>query len=143
MRFKELTELRRLSSPSSTHITNRLDLYLSDLFTATRHHPHLDGILLTVRCRNDAEQLIRASRVLCGPIPNAFQGEPIFDVSLEDVQDIFVRVVQHRIRVLDGPRQEILSSLLFGAATNTGEDAEWETGRRTVQEILKEIVDTV
>lgn len=135
--------MQQLASPTTTRIAGALDLYLSDLFSATRHHPHFDGILLTVRCRNDAEQLIRAFRLLFGPTPATPHGRMLFEARIEDVQAIFQRAVQHRLRVLDGPRQEILSSLIFGAVDNNGENAEWETGRRTVREILKEVVDDV
>lgn len=135
--------MRQLASPTTTRIAGTLDLYLSDLFSATRHHPHFDGILLTVRCRNDTEQLIRAFRLHFGPTPATSHGKMLFEARIEDVQVIFQRAVQHRLRVLNGPRQEILSSLIFGAVDNTGDDAEWETGRRTVREILKEIVDVV
>lgn len=47
-----------------THMRQPLDIYLADLFTATRHFGSLDAMLLTVRARQDAEALIRASRVL-------------------------------------------------------------------------------
>ncbi|KAI0745865.1 hypothetical protein C8Q76DRAFT_604833, partial [Earliella scabrosa] len=43
-----------------------LDMYLLDLFAATRHHPALDGTLLTMRAHADAEALARAFRVLNG-----------------------------------------------------------------------------
>jgi hypothetical protein len=39
-------------------------MYLSDLFSAVRHHPRLDGMLLTASARKDAEDLVRAARVL-------------------------------------------------------------------------------
>jgi len=68
---------------------------------------------------------------------------PTFDVNDDDVRRIFPRVVAHRLRVLDGPAQEITASLIFGAAGASGDDAKWATGRRTVREILKEILDTV
>ncbi|KAG7446689.1 uncharacterized protein BT62DRAFT_1076228 [Guyanagaster necrorhizus] len=51
-----------------THFPAQLRLYLSDLFTATRHHHELDGMWLTARSMQDAEDLARASRVLgCDP----------------------------------------------------------------------------
>ncbi|KAH9892668.1 hypothetical protein C8Q73DRAFT_791694 [Cubamyces lactineus] len=43
-----------------------LEMYLLDLFAATRHHPALDGTLLTQRAHADAEALARAFRVLNG-----------------------------------------------------------------------------
>ncbi|KAK0476853.1 hypothetical protein IW261DRAFT_1566915 [Armillaria novae-zelandiae] len=51
-----------------THFPAHLKLYLSDLFTAARHHPALDGMWLTARALRDAADLARASRVLgCDP----------------------------------------------------------------------------
>ncbi|KAG6335697.1 hypothetical protein ID866_3403 [Astraeus odoratus] len=47
-----------------TRMRPLLNIYLADLFTATRHFGSLDGTLLTLRARQDAEALIRASRVL-------------------------------------------------------------------------------
>ncbi|KAI0823616.1 hypothetical protein BC628DRAFT_1411399 [Trametes gibbosa] len=43
-----------------------LEMYLLDLFAATRHYPALDGTLLTARAHADAEALMRAFRVLNG-----------------------------------------------------------------------------
>ncbi|OJT15423.1 hypothetical protein TRAPUB_8011 [Trametes pubescens] len=43
-----------------------LETYLLDLFAATRHHPMLEGALLTQRAHADAEALARAFRVLNG-----------------------------------------------------------------------------
>ncbi|KAK0240754.1 hypothetical protein EDD85DRAFT_816102 [Armillaria nabsnona] len=51
-----------------TYFPAQLKLYLSDLFTAARHHHELDGMWLTARSMRDAEDLARASRVLgCDP----------------------------------------------------------------------------
>ncbi|KAL0956633.1 hypothetical protein HGRIS_002767 [Hohenbuehelia grisea] len=47
-----------------TQISPRLLLYASDLFSAARHHPELEGLLLTARAHRDASELARASRVL-------------------------------------------------------------------------------
>ena len=49
-----------------TFIHLSLSIYLADLFSATRHHPLLDGTLLTLRAHRDAEDLVRAYRVICG-----------------------------------------------------------------------------
>ncbi|KAH8119364.1 hypothetical protein DFH11DRAFT_1781874 [Phellopilus nigrolimitatus] len=140
----EVADLRLLASPAHTFINDKLDLYLSDLISAARHHPHLDGMLLTVRCRAETVQLLRAWRVLFGAAPDG-EGHLFLtlDVTEEDVWKVFVRAVQHRLRVLDGPRHEILSSLIFRAAGDAIENTEWESGRRTVKDILREIIDTV
>lgn len=41
-----------------------LSLYLADLFSAARHHPKLEGRLLTARAMKDAEDLTRAGRIM-------------------------------------------------------------------------------
>lgn len=204
-----------------------LDMYLLDLFAATRHHPALDGTLLTMRAHMDAEALARAFRVLNGDTIGAtlvcqearlgdadtaafdggswtgggsaawrsaeslggmirsneagsrlgvgkasdeygyegehgirvrvddedggshrsfsagFEGAPdapdpelapadaldaaiksawpdVWDVSEEDVARIFPRVVSHRLRVRDGPDDEVLSSVVWPACSSDG-----------------------
>lgn len=60
------TLLQRLKHLCATqaHIRAPLNIYLADLFSATRHFGPLDSMMLTVRARQDAEALVRASRVL-------------------------------------------------------------------------------
>ncbi|OCH93753.1 hypothetical protein OBBRIDRAFT_789953 [Obba rivulosa] len=45
-----------------------LRMYLTDLFAAARHHPELDGTLMTRRAAVAAEALVRAFRVLGGDV---------------------------------------------------------------------------
>lgn len=61
-----LALLQRLKHLCATQARIRppLNIYLADLFSATRHYGALDGMMLTVRARQDAEALVRASRVL-------------------------------------------------------------------------------
>ncbi|KAI0688176.1 hypothetical protein BC835DRAFT_1419356 [Cytidiella melzeri] len=49
-----------------TDLHPTLNLYLQDLFAAARHNPTVDGSLLTIRAHRDAEDLVRAHRVVCG-----------------------------------------------------------------------------
>lgn len=49
-----------------TCIHPSLSMYLADLFAATRHHPELDGSLLTLQAHRDADDLVRAFRVIGG-----------------------------------------------------------------------------
>ncbi|OBZ70852.1 hypothetical protein A0H81_09222 [Grifola frondosa] len=80
----ELAYLRTLSRPAATpgpltRLCERaaapqpyavlhpsLATYLLDLFAAARHHPALDGTLLTLHAHTDADALARAFRVLGG-----------------------------------------------------------------------------
>ncbi|EGO00505.1 hypothetical protein SERLA73DRAFT_73217 [Serpula lacrymans var. lacrymans S7.3] len=65
--------LQGLHTLSTAHIRFRapLQLYSADLFTAVRHYHELDGTLLTARSRKDAEDLIRAVRVLGADLTGA------------------------------------------------------------------------
>ncbi|CAA7260665.1 unnamed protein product [Cyclocybe aegerita] len=232
----------RILATDHTYISPSLSLYLADLFSATRHHPRLDGMLLGARAMRDAEVLVRAGKVVgigggeaatavqlgvgnppdiskmrtktkeadysdeedkedcdeedetgegdggaygytstgessksdvhqlihnatynpvplrsplsprspyvhpsTGPGPNRSTLEPgpdaapastvpnlnsfpILDVSEVDIARIVPRVVSHRVRVRAGPRDEVLSGVLFGA-TFDGEGIDgWEVG---------------
>lgn len=78
---------------------------------------------------------------------------PVLDVSEADIARIVPRVISHRLRVRDGPEDEILGSTVFGAVkgktaiggdyrheANT-ETSDWE--RSTVKEILVKILSEV
>ncbi|EEB99601.1 hypothetical protein MPER_00688 [Moniliophthora perniciosa FA553] len=54
---------------------------------------------------------------------------PILDVSQADIGRIIPRVVSHRVRVRDGPEDEVLASAMFGAALRLPE--EYGTSRGT------------
>lgn len=141
---QELADLRVLADPAHTIIGSRVDLYLSDLLSAVRHHPQLDGMLITARCHAETVHLLRAWRALFGPPADGTGRAPLsLDVTNEDVRKVFIRAVQHRVGVLEGPRQEIMASLIFTAVGDSDENEEWESGRRTVKEVLKEILDVV
>lgn len=73
-----LKSLRSLAEPpplfathSKTNIHPNLSLYISDLFSAARHHPQLDGMLLTARAHKDVQSLVRAGRVIGGDLTGA------------------------------------------------------------------------
>ena len=242
-----------------------LEHYLLDLFAAARHHPALDGTLLSARAHADAEALARAFRVLGGdtvgatlvehearlerdrgrgadghehdarswgsesapwrsaesvfgngtgngngnvygggfgqskergkeagsgefsvrghveedgpqrsptpydallgqaveavPVPEISPADAqeqtmrrswpeVWDVSEEDVARIFPRVVSHRVRVRNGPDDEVLGSVMFPAvppeaATMVGEGVRLGWERKSVKEILVRILADV
>jgi hypothetical protein len=76
-----------------------------------------------------------------------YQAVSALDVSEVDVARIAPRVISHRVRVRDGPEDEILSSVLFGATfmplpkSTTSTDV--STGQLTVKGLLVEILSEV
>ena len=80
-----------------------------------------------------------------------------YEVSDDDVRNVFHRVVAHRLRVRNGPSEEVKGSLLTGLpefiresqrqrdVDGNGEKTKlvWTAGRRTVGEILREILEVV
>jgi len=148
------------------YLSPGLSLYTSDLFSAARHHPELDGTLLGVRARTDANSLIAAARVLgigreitVPLVDDAQESEPseagsygwfgpaddsdacVLDVSEADVARIVPRVVSHRVRVRDGPEDEVLGSAVFGAVGKWELEEKWE--RSTVKDIVVQILADV
>ncbi|KAG6877897.1 hypothetical protein C0993_002562 [Termitomyces sp. T159_Od127] len=187
---------------------------MSDLFSAVRHHPKLDGTLLTAKSMNDANDLARANRVLgidptggellCSYPTNGYEGEDdedstrgqlsselheyiasgsesvtlniprestsshtpkdhdanvVFSHPENSTEKLFVseaaiarvvpRAVTHRLRLRDGPSDEVLAGAVFGAAfepkgkENSGTVGYgWDT-RITVKDILVEILAEV
>ena len=71
------------------------------------------------------------------------------DVSEVDVARIAPRVISHRVRVRDGPEDEVLSSVLFGATfkplpkASTNSTDVSSTGQLTVKGLLVEILSEV
>ncbi|KAJ7693305.1 hypothetical protein B0H17DRAFT_1059662 [Mycena rosella] len=201
-----------------TYLSPFLELYASDLFSAARHHPQLDGTLLTAKSMKDAIDLARAGRVIGGDLtgielvredaayaakaangreakPEQADGSPlttaqpfitgtglahryqpievvveevdgastpepgdgaeppararepeVLEVSGADVARIAPRAMTHRLRVRDGPQDEVFGSAMFPAVpadradTNVFPDA---GGRSTIKEILVRILAEV
>nr|GAT58541.1 predicted protein [Mycena chlorophos] len=191
-----------------THLSSMLDIYTLDLFSAARHHPQLDGMLLSSRAVKDAIDLARAGRVIGGDLtgmelvredasadyastsqdppktastghmngngepeltssnghahryqsievvveevdgettpPGSVRHEPeeeppILELSEADIARIAPRVMTHRVRVRDGPHDEMLGSLGYPAV----EDREELESRITIKEILVRILSEV
>lgn len=67
------------------------------------------------------------------------------EMSEADVARIFPRVVTHRLRVRDGPQDEILGSAVFGAVHDPLEDenSQIRRERSTIKDILVRILSDV
>ncbi|EDR11977.1 uncharacterized protein LACBIDRAFT_314001 [Laccaria bicolor S238N-H82] len=159
------------------HISPMLSLFLSDLFSATRHTSQLDATLLTATAMKDAQDLVRAERVLGTDLTGTELVRPtakfyddiseelselnglkagqsrtsddfseyvtvnissasrstttsttssmsrapvVLDVSEVDVARIMPRVITHRVKLRDGPEDEVLASAVFGATFGSG-----------------------
>ncbi|KAJ7134975.1 hypothetical protein C8R43DRAFT_1021706 [Mycena crocata] len=216
------------ASYDSTHLSPLLSLYASDLFSAARHHPQLDAMLLTAKSMKDVIDLARASRVIGGDLtgielvredaadaaakthktgngnghgnshakregdldgesdattpvitgnklahryqptevvveemdgestpPGAGDSpaqsirllEPeVLEVSQADIARIAPRVMTHRLRVRDGPQDEVLASAMFPAVPSPGDDdgiAPEGANLITIKEILVTILAQV
>ncbi|KAK1230253.1 hypothetical protein PQX77_006682 [Marasmius sp. AFHP31] len=173
---------------SKVHFPPALNLYLSDLFSAARNHPQLEGRLLTANSIKEAFDLCRAWRILSGDPTgmelvkdfgleggedmesmtqdvdsagvefNAFEdsgsgkvainglaphwelngdlnneGEdfsiPVLEITQSDIARIVPRVISHRVRVRDGPQDEVLASAMYGAALNVSHVEDANRGR--------------
>ncbi|KZT71837.1 hypothetical protein DAEQUDRAFT_665359 [Daedalea quercina L-15889] len=86
---------------------------------------------------------------LGAPTPAPAKPPEVWDVSEVDVARIFPRVVSHRLRVRDGPDDEILGSVMYPAVSIwRGASAQQSKGvpvweRRTVKDVLVEILADV
>jgi hypothetical protein len=137
-----------------------LSLYASDIFSATRHHPELDGTLLTAQARKDLDSLAQAERIVTCDLTGMellshlaalraqSRGERgrtnrryILDLTKADIGRIAPRIMSHRLRVRDGPADEILGSVAFGAVLGDKGEVKWE--RRTIKDILIKILREV
>ncbi|KAJ3986249.1 hypothetical protein F5890DRAFT_1022347 [Lentinula detonsa] len=202
---------------SQVHISSNLHLYVSDLFSAARHHHQLEGRLVSITAIKDASDLSRAARVLGGDptgmelindtlrlddvktddnsttggevgeerfskVSNDFGSafvvvDPRLDINIEprlsseeeaqedsgsvrpralhvldvtqaDIARIVPRVLTHRLRVRDGPEDEVLAGAVFGAtfsaiAMQQEGGKKRELNRVTVKELLVEILQEV
>ncbi|KAF8149483.1 hypothetical protein B0H34DRAFT_188768 [Crassisporium funariophilum] len=75
-----------------SHISHTLSLYLSDIFSATRHNSRLDAMLLTAKAMKDAEDLIRASRVI---------GTDLTGMELNPTSYDYQRLADHASKTVD------------------------------------------
>lgn len=108
-RQQELDYLRSLCTKA--HVSTHLEIYMSNLLTAARHHPSLQGTLLSARCVGNLTDFVRASRVVFGPSIDSsrMEQEPSdegIDCSEKDVSRVLAGVLGHRLAVrqqTDGP----------------------------------------
>ena len=69
--------------------------------------------------------------------------ERYLDVSEADVARMIPRVISHRLRVRDGPQDEVLGSALFGAVDSEASEGRGEGTTTTVKDVLVRILAEV
>ena len=91
-----------------------------------------------------ADHTYDAGRGSAGYISDNAQTANVLDVSEVDVARIAPRVISHRVRVRDGPEDEVLSSALFGATFKSPIPSTdiWDD-RLTVKDVLVQILSEV
>ncbi|KAF8520342.1 hypothetical protein BU17DRAFT_65368 [Hysterangium stoloniferum] len=126
----------KLPSPDVVHASPFIINYTTAILTAARHHPELDGTLLTARCVKDAERLIRASALV-------FRQDERNTLTEAHVRRVIPPILAHRLRVRDNPREQIMGILSQDAgARNWGKTQLEQTklNRRSIKAILAEIL---
>ncbi|KAF8588651.1 hypothetical protein K439DRAFT_1629435 [Ramaria rubella] len=136
-RTTPLLPLDRLPSSDASYISPLISQYINALLTAARHHPELDGTLLTARCVKDAERLVRASGLV-------FRDNEHTMISEMHVRRVIPPILAHRLRVRNSPREHMMGILWEGAGIrNWGMPIEESQGRRMIKTILGEILAEV
>lgn len=145
---QELSYLRMLTTPvppslwqagvvhnseAYTCMHPTLNIYLQDLFAAARHHPMVDGSLLTLRAHHDAEDLVRAFRVVCG---NSLGSELVSTVAAVSAANGDARHSEDTRSedVLSSPTEEA-SSLGWDKAEDEWLGAELQIGRQKASSV--------
>jgi hypothetical protein len=110
-------------------------MYTRDLLTATRHHPELEALNLTVRCSKFFRDLV------------AQYGAP--EPRVEHVKRIYYLVVGHRVRVRNEDEWLVTRSEdVKGMGLSPAEEMEWEKKKEkeeryekpSILRVLNEIV---
>lgn len=122
-----------------------LQIYLSSLMSAARHHHQLDGTFLTLRAQRDFEVLLKASSVVARIFPTL---QP-YNVGTEpspsavDAAKLFLRVVTHRLQVRNGPHDELLAPLLWDAENDKGVRSLPSLGLEHLEHTRRSICDII
>ncbi|KAH7108018.1 hypothetical protein BKA62DRAFT_764092 [Auriculariales sp. MPI-PUGE-AT-0066] len=139
---------------AQVRIQPHLESLLSALLTAARHHPKLDGSLLSLQTTRDLSALIRAHRIAMGKrmswVERSRDREDraydVLDATVDDAVAMFRHTVVHRLRSRDGPSEHLLGGMLCGAVLDIDLEADMgkrETVRPGIREVVMEIQKAV
>ncbi|KIJ39861.1 hypothetical protein M422DRAFT_257178 [Sphaerobolus stellatus SS14] len=112
--------------------------YSTALTTAIRHHPELDGTFLTTRSTKHIDRLLRASGIV-------FREGDSTTINEAHVRRVIPPVLIHRLRVREGPREQLLGLMWDGAGPKSlgTVPQEAKKDRRTLKAILADILAEV
>ncbi|KAJ1304777.1 hypothetical protein OPQ81_005913 [Rhizoctonia solani] len=122
-----------------------LQVYMASLISAARQHHQLDGTFLTLRAQRDFETLLKASAVVARMLP----AQREYDTSTEygptavDAAKLFMRVVTHRLRVRNGPHDEVLAPLLWDREDRQGTRSLPSLGLEHLEHSRRSICDII
>ncbi|CAE6514259.1 unnamed protein product [Rhizoctonia solani] len=122
-----------------------LQVYTASLMTAARHHHQLDGTFLTLRAQRDFEILLKASAIVARMLP----AQRPYDTSTEygptavDAAKLFMRIVTHRLRVRNGPHDEVLAPLLWDEEDKRGTRSLPSLGLEHLEHSRRSICDII
>lgn len=89
-----------------------------------------------MRCVRDAEKLVRAAGLV-------FREDEDMTITEAHVRRVMPPILAHRLRVRDGPRDQIMGLLWEGAGVLSWDKPKTQQSRRTIKAILAEILAEV
>ncbi|CUA66658.1 hypothetical protein RSOLAG22IIIB_00099 [Rhizoctonia solani] len=122
-----------------------LQVYTASLVSAARHHHQLDGTFLTLRTQRDFESLLKASAVVAHMLPaqRPYDTSTDYGPTAVDAAKLFMRVVTHRLRVRNGPHDEILAPLLWDEEDKQGTRSLPSLGLEQLEHSRRSICDII
>ena len=119
-----------------------LKTYISDLLSATRHHPLLQSNLITYRCSQKHIIAVASAHVRVLAQREDGAQSVVEEVRPQDVRDVYAACVRHRLRTRrpDEPLARFLGSQA-GSHGSVIQDP--DAGMATVEEILDGILDEI
>lgn len=132
-------------------VSPHLQVYIQNLLSAARHHPLLQGTLISARCAQDLEDFTRVARVIFGSqAPTTASGKRLttLDCTESDVTRVFASVVGHRLatrRQVCGPLGSMVRTAVLLPDENdiTPKGLEDIQPKETVNSVLAEILGKV
>lgn len=119
-----------------------LKTYISDLLSATRHHPLLQSNLITYRCSQKHIITIASAHVRLQAQREAGAQSAVEEIRPQDIRDVYAACVRHRLRTRR-PDERLARFLGSQAGSHGSVLLDPDGGMATVEEILDGILDEI